>query len=51
MISKTFKSVLKHKKIVGTQMQARYAGGAKTPAMASSVTDFDVIFVGKFNYI
>jgi hypothetical protein len=34
---------------MGSSTQARYAGGAKTPAMASSVTDFDVIFVGGHN--
>lgn len=47
MISKTFKTALKQKNLLGN-IQARFAGGAKIPAISSSVTDFDVIFVGKF---
>jgi hypothetical protein len=47
MISKSLKSVFKQKSII--KSQARYAGGAKKPAMAADNDDFDVIFVGGLN--
>lgn len=46
MISRSLKSVFKQKSMIKTQ--ARYAGGAKKPAMKADVSDFDVIFVGKY---
>ena len=47
MISRSLNRVFKQKGFVKTS--ARYAGGGdKIPAIDKEVTDFDVIFVGKY---
>ena len=58
MISRSFKSVMnkqaaramqnKHTALFGAVQHRSLGGGEKKPAMASDVTDFDVLLVGKY---